>query len=139
MIILAVDYGARRIGLAVSDALGIAAHGLPTLERKDPDSDIAAIVKTAGERKADLILVGLPLNMDDTEGPQARQAREFAGRLASASAIPVELTDERLSSYEATEALKEMGVKASDWRRYVDQLAAKMILTRYLERTNRNA
>lgn len=134
MIVLAVDYGGRRIGLAVSDPLGVAAHGLPTLLRRTPDEDVAEIVRIAAERKADLLVVGMPVNMNGTLGPQARQTEAFARRLAEASGLPVEPVDERLTTYEAEEVLKEMRIKARDWPRYIDQVSAKIILTRYLER-----
>jgi len=136
MIILALDYGRRRIGLAVSDPLGIAAHGLPTLERQDVESDIEAIVALIRERKADRVVIGMPFNMDGTSGPQAAEVKDFSDRLAAVAGMPVEAVDERLSTYEAQEGLKQMGIKAKNWRRYVDQLAAKVILTRYLERVS---
>jgi putative Holliday junction resolvase len=139
MIVLGVDYGSRRIGLAASDALGIAAHPLPTLESRGAAEDAAAIARIAAERGAGRILIGLPLNMDGSEGPQARRAREFAAHLEAASGLPVEPVDERLSTWEAQETLKEMGIKARDWPRYVDQLAAKTIVTRWLEKHPRAA
>jgi putative Holliday junction resolvase len=134
MVVLALDYGGRRIGLAVSDALGIAAHALPTLVRRSEEEDVAEIVRLARERKAERIVVGMPLNMDGSAGRQAEEVEAFARVLGQASGLPVEAVDERLTTWEAEEVLKEMGIKARDWPKYVDQLAAKMILTRWLER-----
>lgn len=139
MIILGVDYGRRRIGLAVSDPLGIAAHGLPTVDCSDEEQAIWRVADAASARAVDLIVIGMPTNMDGSTGAQAREVKRFARRLADATGKPVEPVDERLSTYEAEDVLKQMGIKAKDWPKYIDQLSAKIILTRYLEKQSRRA
>ena len=105
--ILGLDHGTKRIGLAVSDALGLAAHGLPTLSRAGMEVDLAAIAALVAEREIDEVVVGLPRNMDGSEGLQAKQARAFAARLREALGLPVSFEDERLTSERAQRALAE--------------------------------
>jgi len=132
MIIMGVDYGQKRMGLAVCDELEIAAHPLPTIECDGSEMDrIAAL---AEERKVERIVVGLPLRMDGTEGIQSRKVRGFAKRLRRRlRGVEVALMDERLTSAQAHRALSEMGVTMRVRRREVDRMAAQIILQRYLD------
>ena len=105
--ILALDLGKRRIGLALSDELGISAQGLETLERTNIREDLARLSQLVVERGVTLILIGNPLHMSGREGRQAGHAREFGERLKSATGLPVEFWDERLTTVEAQRVLRE--------------------------------
>jgi putative Holliday junction resolvase len=131
MIWLAVDPGKRRLGVALSDELGWA-HPLVTLERRGNRRDIEAIGRLAKEHGVEGIVVGLPLNLDGSEGEAARGARRLAAEIEKALALPVRLQDERLSSFEAEGRLKSAGVKIGRKRGLVDQLAAVVILEDFL-------
>ncbi len=133
MVIMGLDYGERRIGVAVSDELEIAAHPMPTLERDGAELDrIASIV---AERGVQCVVVGLPVRMDGTEGRQARKVRGFAKELRRRlPGVTVDTVDERLSTAQAHAALSEMGARPRQRRRAVDGMAAQIILQRYLER-----
>ena len=131
--ILALDLGKRRIGLAVSDELGVTAQGLDTLERTNIREDLARLAQLASEKNAGLILIGNPLHMSGQEGRQAEYAREFGDRLQAASGIPVEFWDERLTTVEAQRVLRESGVSSRKRARAVDRLAAVILLESYLD------
>jgi len=132
---MGIDPGAHRIGLAVTDPLGAAAHGLPTVEVQPDGSELERIAEVVRERKVTRIVVGLPISMDGTEGPQARKVRGFIKRLRAAiPGVPVETVDERLTSAGAHRALSEEGVGMRERGRRVDRMAAQMILTRWLNR-----
>ena len=140
MTIMALDYGERRIGVAVSDPMGIIAHGLKTIERKNSDSDFEAIARLVAEREVTRIVVGLPLDMDGTEGRQARKVRAFVKRLKKClPGLPVETVDERLTSAEAHRVLSEADATQRVRQRNVDRMAAQLILRRYLARRSRRA
>lgn len=132
--ILAIDYGRRRHGLAVSDALGMASHPLPALQRRTPEADLAALRGLAAERDVRRLVVGLPLNMDGSEGPMAAEARAFGAWLGTALGLPVLYEDERLSTDEAEEFLRGAGLRPSDRKRLRDSVAAAVILRGVLER-----
>ena len=129
---LALDLGKRRIGVAVTDASGLAVHPLATIQRGKPKSDLDAIIALIAGRQVERVIVGLPLNMDGTEGPPARAARAFAQALSESLGLPVDLHDERLSSFEAKERLKEGLLRRSKRKRAVDQIAAVIILESWL-------
>lgn len=131
--ILALDVGLRRIGLAVSDALGITAQGLPTLVRKNLKTDLARLCSLAAEREVGGFVVGHPLHLSGREGKQAQLVRAFAERLSRRSGMPVELWDERLTTVEASRVLKESGVSLEKRARAVDRLSAVLILQSYLD------
>ncbi len=134
MRILAVDPGRRRLGLAVTDPLGVTAQGLPSLERRrDP---VAQVMETCREWEAGLVVVGLPLNMDGSRGPAAIEAEGFAAELGRRSGLPVVLQDERLTSVTANRVLIEAGVRRDKRRKggLVDRAAATLILQAYLEK-----
>ncbi len=137
--LLCLDVGDRRIGLAVSDPLGIFATPHSVLERVGWGPDIRRIRAVMEEKGCTRIICGLPRNMDGSEGFQSRKVMEFAQKLQE-SGIPVEFTDERLSTVEAENALLEGGMHRSDRKTHVDMVAAAVILQRYLDkRSNEKA
>ena len=131
--VLALDFGKRRIGLALSDELGITAQGLETLERTRIREDIARLSKLIVEKNVSLLLMGNPLHMSGHAGRQTEYARDFAHRLTSATGIPVEFWDERLTSVQAERVLRESGISIQKRAAAVDQLAAVILLESYLD------
>jgi putative Holliday junction resolvase len=131
--ILALDLGKKRIGLAVSDPLGITAQGLPNLVRTNKRSDLAALEKLAQEREVGLFLMGNPINMRGSEGRQSAWVREFADALEARTHIPVRLWDERLTSVEAGRVLRESGIGIEKRAAAVDRLSAVILLQSYLD------
>jgi len=133
MAVAAIDLGRRRIGLAIAAADGIGAHPLGVIEHRSIAADTAAIAKLLRGREVDTVVVGLPLNMDGSEGPSARSARAFAQRLAVELGVAVELFDERLTSFEAEERLRGMPNRGKSKKMAVDALAAAIILEGWLQ------
>lgn len=131
--ILAIDYGSRRMGLAVSDALGITAQGLETLERKNKRSDFARLERTIREYQVAEIVLGNPLRMSGEEGTQSRKVAEFAEELRRHFELPVHLWDERLTSSEANRLLREAEVSLHRRTQAVDRMAATLILQSFLQ------
>lgn len=131
--ILALDLGKRRIGLAVSDPLGITAQGIETLQRTNIRDDLAALQRTVQEYGVTLLLMGNPLHMSGREGRQAEYTKEFAGRLKEKTGVPVEFWDERLTSVQANRVLRESGMSIEKRAAAVDRLAAVILLESYLE------
>ena len=131
--VLALDVGKKRIGLAVSDPLGITAQGLETLQRTTIREDIAALTELIREKEVSLLLVGHPLHMSGAESRQAVYTREFAERLSGRTGIPVKYWDERLTSAEAERVLKESGISIEKRAKAVDRLAAVILLRSYLD------
>ena len=131
--ILALDLGKKRIGLALSDPLGITAQGLPTLERTNIRTDLAALQRLAADHGVTMILMGNPLHMSGHEGRQAAHAREFAERLKERTGLSVRLWDERLTTVEAQRTLKASGISIEKRARAVDRLAAVILLESYLD------
>jgi putative Holliday junction resolvase len=111
---LGVDLGRVRIGLALADDVLRTARPLRVVARRAEAADLAAIAHVAREYEVERAVLGLPLNMDGSEGPSARLSRTFAPKLEAALGVPVELFDERLSSFEAESRLREAGVSARD-------------------------
>ncbi len=132
--ILAIDYGRRRLGLAVSDALGLVAQPLAMLERTNRRNDLRWLREIVRRHEIRRIVVGHPLHLDGTAGEMAAETVRFAARIEKQLGLPVELVDERLSSWEAEQMLA--GKKAAPRKRAaeLDQLAAAVILRDYLER-----
>jgi putative pre-16S rRNA nuclease len=128
MSVAALDLGRRRIGVAVTDAAAMGAHPVGIVERRALQKDLEAIAAMLRDRRVSLIVVGLPLNMDGSEGPAALSARKFAAHLAQALDVTVEMFDERLTSFEARERLGGMPVRKGTRKRGVDALAAAVIL-----------
>ncbi len=135
MRILALDHGDRRIGVAISDPLGIAAHGLPTIETDHSGGEIDRVCELVDEKDVERVVVGLPINMDGSEGDRARKARSFAKQLRRRLDVPVELSDERLTSAQAHRELSREGASMNERGQRVDRMAAQLILRRYMGRT----
>lgn len=131
--ILALDVGKKRIGLALSDPLGITAQGLPTLERTTIRRDLAALDEIVRANGVKLLLVGQPLHMSGTEGRQAAYTREFAERLRDRTKVDVRYWDERLTSVEAGRVLRSSGISIEKRARAVDRLAAVLLLESFLD------
>jgi putative Holliday junction resolvase len=130
--ILAIDYGRRRIGLALSDELRLTARPLATLVRTNRRNDIRRIRELAREHAVALIIVGHPLHLSGAAGPMAEEAARFAARIRKELALPVELADERLSSWEAGEVLEQTAARRKG--EAADDVAAAVILRDYLRR-----
>lgn len=131
MRVLGIDYGTRRIGLSYGDELGVATP-LPALIDADPARRWAGLLATIAQRRVTEIVIGHPLNMDDTAGPKAKEVEAIAARLRADLALPVHLIDERLTSYEAESTLpkaKRRDVRASG---IIDSRAATLILQDFL-------
>jgi putative Holliday junction resolvase len=135
--ILAIDYGTRRMGLAVSDPLGITAQGLETLERKNRRSDFAHLGRLLDQYQVREIVLGHPLRMSGERGLQAERVEEFAQLLRRKFSLPVHLWDERLTSAEANRLLREAEVSIEKRARAVDRMAAVLILQSFLEARSR--
>lgn len=133
MRVLALDFGKRRIGLAISDELGITAQGLETLERTTIREDIARLAQLIAEKSVSLILMGNPLHMSGAESRQAEYARDFASRLSARTGVQVQFWDERLTTVAAQRVLKESGISIQKRARAVDRLAAVILLESYLD------
>jgi putative holliday junction resolvase len=133
MRILGLDYGSRRIGVAVCDELGMMAQGVDTVVRKNRDADIAAIAAYIERFGVEKIVVGYPLRLDGSEGIQCEKVNRFIARLERRFPIPVIRRDETLSTKEAEELLRETGVRREKRRGIVDRLAACIILQGYLD------
>ena len=129
MRILALDLGKRRIGLAVSDELGVTAQGLPTLQRKNNRTDLAALARIVQERSVD----GNPLHMSGDTGFQAELARQFGDLVGRHTGKEVQLWDERLTTVEASRVLRSSGISIEKRARAVDQLSAVILLQSYLD------
>jgi len=130
---LGIDLGRARIGLALGDDVLSTASGLRVLERKGEVADLASLCEVAKEYDVEQIVVGLPLNMDGTEGASARLARSFAARLGESLRIPVDLFDERLSTFEAEARLRDRGLSARETKERVDAEAAAVILQGWMD------
>lgn len=130
---LALDLGDARIGLAISDELGITAQPLGFLASASRRADLLAIAKLVEEREATRLVVGYPLLLSGEEGTRAREARETAERLRKTVTVPVELWDERLTTAQAERELVGDGVRRSRRRKVIDSLAAVLILQSWME------
>jgi len=132
--VLGLDVGSRRIGIAVSDLLGITAQGLDTLERRNKKHDLAALERVIREYSVREIVVGLPLRMSGAEGTQSEKMQGFAEDLRKRFRLPVHLWDERLSSAEANRLLRETELSIEKRAKAVDRMAAVLILQGWMER-----
>lgn len=135
MRILGLDYGSKTVGVAMTDALGMTVQPYKTIQRDRESklrptlSEIAEIVE---QYQIEKIVMGLPLNMDDTEGDRAAKTRDFAEKLKLRVAVPIEFTDEHLTTMEAEEILDQSGIPRSEQKKVIDQVAAQLILEQYL-------
>lgn len=136
MRIMGLDFGSKTVGVAVSDSLLITAQGVEIVRRKYEDKlrqTLARIEELIQEYEVDKIVLGLPKNMNDTEGERCEKTREFKAMLERRCGLPVILWDERLTTVEADQVLIECGVRRQERKKYVDKLAAVFILQGYLE------
>lgn len=129
--ILGIDYGRRRIGIACTDPLGITVQPIAAFEGV-PAAAIEPIAALCVEREVDRVVVGLPLNMDGTEGEMAKEVRAWAARLARVVRVPLEFSDERLTSFSAEQDLKAFSKKVRRKKGLVDAMAAVQILRDWL-------
>ena len=133
MVYLGLDFGTRRIGVAVSEGAGWAARGVTTIQRKGGQRDLEAVGRLVQEHEAGAVVMGLPLNMDGSEGRMAELARRFADVLGEHLGLPIHLFDERLSSFEADRVMQRAQVKRGQRKGMRDQVAAAVILEGWLE------
>ena len=136
MRIIGLDYGSKTVGVAVSDPLLLTAQGVEII-RRDKENHmrrtLARIEELIEEYEVGRIVLGYPLNMDDSEGDRAVKSKELADTLMRRTGLDVVLWDERLTTVEAHDIMNEAGLKASEHDRYVDQIAAALILQDYLD------
>jgi putative holliday junction resolvase len=130
--ILAIDYGRKRIGLALSDEMGLTAHPLETLLRTNRRNDIRHLREVCREHAVGQIIVGHPLHMTGEAGEMAQEASRFAARLEKDLGIGVFLVDERLTSWEAEQLMADSGSKSRRKSKHVDDVAAAVLLRDYL-------
>ncbi|HEY4716725.1 MAG TPA: Holliday junction resolvase RuvX [bacterium] len=130
---LCLDIGTKRIGVAISDALGITAQRLKTIERKNIKNDIKEITELSNGKGVSMVVIGLPLSLNGHESPMVKIARDFSNRLKSAWNIPVVEWDERFSTSAVTKAMLEGDLSRSKRKKIADELAAVYILQGYLD------
>ena len=130
---LGIDLGDVRVGLAMSDDLGMLAHPLETLRTDEKPGVIERIAKIVERHKVEIIILGMPRNMNGTYGPAAEKAKEFSEKLKAKVPCEIKFWDERLTSVAAQKALHEGGRNAKQSRAVIDQVAAQMILQGYLD------
>ena len=136
MRIMGLDYGSKTVGAAVSDPLLITAQGIETIWRKSPDKlrqTLARIEELVKEYEVEKIVLGLPKNMNNSEGERCEKTREFGQMLEKRTGIEVIFWDERLTSVEAGQIMMESGVSREERKEYVDKIAAGLILQGYLD------
>ena len=138
MRILGLDFGTKRIGVAMSDELLLTAQGRDTIQRKDPKSDMAIIKGIVDSNGVNEVIVGLPLNMNGTYSEKTREAVSFVDELVKAISVPVKTWDERLTSMQADRAMLEGDMSRAKRRKLSDRLAAQIILQSYLDSRKRD-
>jgi putative holliday junction resolvase len=135
--VLALDYGTARIGVAVSDELGLLAHPRPIVPGSPPERAYRLIAALAREEQIGLVLLGLPQNMDGTEGRSAQRVRKFAAQLGQRLTCPIEFVDERRSTVLASLLLRETGHRAAHQKPRIDSASAAVFLQAYLDQKGR--
>jgi len=131
--ILAIDFGERRIGLAVSDPLGITAQGLPTIDTRKSRDVFAEILSIVEDKQVTKIVVGMPVNMDGSMSVKGEEVGKFIRELTRRTGMDVETWDERLTTVQSLRSMREMGVKQKK-KGTADRISATLILQSYLER-----
>lgn len=131
---MALDVGDKRIGMAITDALGVTVQGRPTLHRRTLSGDIAQISQVIADEAVVEVVVGHPLHMDGASSPQSEKVERFAESLREAISVHVVLWDERLTSFTAEQHLEELGLDWRARRKHVDEVAAIFILEDYMGR-----
>ena len=130
---MALDYGEVRIGIAFSDLLNIIANGYETYTRRGEEDDIKYLCSLAKEREVDTIVLGLPVNMNGSEGERAQATRAFGQKLADASGLTIKYFDERLTSASAERLLIEADMRREKRKQVIDKVSATIILQNYLD------
>ena len=130
---LGLDVGKKRVGVAGCDGTGLIATGIATIERISFERDVEQLQQLVEERQVQVLVVGLPYSMDGTLGFQAKQVQKFAERMAEALQLPLEYVDERLTSYEAEELIREEKRSPAHNKALIDRKAAALILQRWLD------
>ena len=130
--ILAIDFGERRIGLAISDPLGITAQGLPTIDTKKTKDILSYIQGIIEEKKVIMIVVGMPKNMDGSIGFKGEEVKKFMNKLSRKTGVKVIAWDERLTSVMSQRSMREMGTQQKE-KETVDRISATLILQSYLD------
>jgi putative Holliday junction resolvase len=130
---LGLDVGSKTIGVAVSDELGLCAHGLTTLQRRGMKRDVAAVLEIVHERAVDTLVVGLPYDLQGKVGPRAERVLAFVAELRAAAAPPIETWDERFSTVEAERVLLEADLSRRRRKAVIDRAAAAVILQGWLD------
>ena len=136
MRVLGIDLGGRRVGTALSDPSGLIASALETIDGRDKDYLIAHIRALTEKHNVSEVVVGRPLNLDGSEGEQAKKYAELTERLAQRLPVPVVVQDERLTTVEAHNTMKSLGENSKKRRESVDRVAAVLILQTYLDKKN---
>ena len=130
---MALNYGEVRIGIAFSDILNIIANGYESYTRKDLQTDLKYLTNLATTHEVDEIILGLPINMDGTEGERVVATREFGRQLGEYSNLPIKYIDERLTSVSAERLLIEADVRRESRKKVIDKISATIILQNYLD------
>ncbi len=130
---MGLDVGTKTVGVAVADELGFTAQPITVVRRSNLKADLAELIRLAADRAVDRFVLGLPLNMDGTEGPRARATRKFGDALAKASNLLIIYQDERLTTVAAERSLLEADVSRQKRREVIDQVAASLILQGWLD------
>ncbi len=138
MRILGIDYGDKRVGLAVSSPVGFIAQGLPTIERMDGKDYLEELADIIKEKEVGVIIVGLPKNMNDTIGEKAEEVLGFVETLKSKFNLPVHTVDERLTTVRAHRAMTAAKMSKKGKKKRVDMIAAQFILQSYLDQNSRS-
>ena len=133
MRVLGLDVGERRIGVALSDALGLTAQRLTVIERHEAGQDVQAVAALANAHEADALVIGLPLTMRGERGEQAQRVMMFVEAVREVVRCPVHLVDERLTTVQGERALIAMDTSRGTRKRLIDQVAAQLILQTYLD------
>ncbi len=139
MRIMGLDFGSRTVGVAISDSLLLTAQGVEIIRRKEENKlrqTLARIEELIVENEVDEIVLGLPKNMNDTEGVRVELTKEFKEKLERRAGLPVYFWDERLTTVAADKAMMEAGIRRENRKDYVDMIAATLILQGYLDRRN---
>jgi len=131
--ILSLDHGTRRIGVAVSDELKLIAQPLEYIPTEPREDFLVRLKQIVIEKEIELVLVGMPRNMDGTYGPAAQKVKEFVAALAPEISIPIKTLDERLTSAQANRVLLQGNVRRADRKQKVDAMAAAILLQSYLD------
>ena len=134
--LMGLDFGSKTVGVAISDSLLVIAQPLEIVRRKEANKlrqTLARIEELIVEYEVEELVLGLPLNMNDTEGERVLLTREFKEKLERRTGLPVVMWDERLTTVEADNAMMEAGIRRENRKEYVDKIAAALILQSYLD------